>query len=280
MKQYYIHNGQSEIGPLNQDELKAHQLNKNTPVWYEGLENWTTAGNIDSLRSYFQSTPPPFNATNPHHNNSHSYTPPPPYFKETDYNKEERSFFLKYKNWIFLASGILILFLGYLILRDIRSRQLYNSQEAAINSVAEREKLRLKAEERQRIHALTLKNRGIRNNWHKYFTTTTNSYTYNTLGGIKNLIVKVQNDTEYHVNGVQVAVRYIKSNGGLYKTEYVLVSNIPPYSEGIAYAPDSDRGTSVDLEINSIYAKSFKFCYEQTSGGNGNHNDPWRCRGN
>ena len=61
MKQYYIHDGQMEKGPFDFEQLKSQSLKKETPVWYEGLENWSMAGNVDELQELFirKTTPPP-----------------------------------------------------------------------------------------------------------------------------------------------------------------------------------------------------------------------------
>ena len=61
MSQYYIFDGQAKRGPFDLEELKSKILNKETPVWYEGLTDWIMAGNIDELKEYFapKSTPPP-----------------------------------------------------------------------------------------------------------------------------------------------------------------------------------------------------------------------------
>ena len=60
MTQYFIHDGQKEKGPFDLEQLKAQSLTKDTPIWYEGLEQWTTAGNVEQLKELFSSrtTPP------------------------------------------------------------------------------------------------------------------------------------------------------------------------------------------------------------------------------
>lgn len=61
MKKYYLHNGTEQQGPFDLDELKAKQIDKNTPIWYEGLPEWTIAEKIDDLKEILKtSTPPPF----------------------------------------------------------------------------------------------------------------------------------------------------------------------------------------------------------------------------
>ncbi len=61
MRQYYIFDGQAKRGPFDLEQLKSRSLNKETPVWYEGLTAWIMAENIDELKDYFatKSTPPP-----------------------------------------------------------------------------------------------------------------------------------------------------------------------------------------------------------------------------
>jgi len=53
MKQYFIHNGQNEEGPFDLEQLKLQPLKKETPIWYEGLDKWTTAGEIEEIKILF-----------------------------------------------------------------------------------------------------------------------------------------------------------------------------------------------------------------------------------
>ena len=60
MRIYFIHDGTDEKGPFNIDELRSQPLKKETPIWYDGLGEWSTAGKIEELKEFFISTPPPF----------------------------------------------------------------------------------------------------------------------------------------------------------------------------------------------------------------------------
>jgi len=61
MRHYYIHDGSEQKGPFTFDELKGLNISKSTSIWYEGLENWTTAGHLEELKEIFKNTtPPPF----------------------------------------------------------------------------------------------------------------------------------------------------------------------------------------------------------------------------
>ncbi len=59
MKKYFLHNGTESSGPFDLEELKAKRITKNSPIWFEGMENWKTAGEIPELRTVFAFIPPP-----------------------------------------------------------------------------------------------------------------------------------------------------------------------------------------------------------------------------
>jgi hypothetical protein len=59
MKIYYLHDGANQSGPFNLQELQEKQINKDTPIWYEGLDEWTNAGEIAELKEIIKTTPPP-----------------------------------------------------------------------------------------------------------------------------------------------------------------------------------------------------------------------------
>lgn len=51
MKKYFLHDGNAQSGPYDLDDLKVKSLTKQAPIWYEGLHEWTTAGNVAELNS-------------------------------------------------------------------------------------------------------------------------------------------------------------------------------------------------------------------------------------
>lgn len=63
MKKYFLHNGSVQEGPFSIDELRQKNINSFTNVWYEGIENWTKAENIDELKSILSKLPPPLKKT-------------------------------------------------------------------------------------------------------------------------------------------------------------------------------------------------------------------------
>lgn len=71
MKKYYLHNGTESSGPFSFDELRALKITKTTPVWFEGMEKWKYANDIEELNELIAVTPPPFKA-------EEVIAPPPP----------------------------------------------------------------------------------------------------------------------------------------------------------------------------------------------------------
>ncbi|WP_310559846.1 GYF domain-containing protein [Flavobacterium sp.] len=60
MKKYYLHNGTESSGPFDIEELKAKNITKASPVWFEGMLHWKTAGEIPELNQLFVVNPPVF----------------------------------------------------------------------------------------------------------------------------------------------------------------------------------------------------------------------------
>ena len=50
-KIYYLYNGTKQLGPFNIEELMNQNIDLNTPVWFEGMNDWSTIGEIDELKN-------------------------------------------------------------------------------------------------------------------------------------------------------------------------------------------------------------------------------------
>ena len=59
MRTYYINNGEENGGPFTLAELKNQHLSKATLVWYQGIDEWKYANDIEELQSFFTAVPPP-----------------------------------------------------------------------------------------------------------------------------------------------------------------------------------------------------------------------------
>lgn len=58
MKTFFLFIDGEQQGPFNLEELKTKKIDRDTKVWFEGLEDWNNAEEIEELKSIFVSIPP------------------------------------------------------------------------------------------------------------------------------------------------------------------------------------------------------------------------------
>jgi len=59
MRYYFYSDGTGQRGPFSFNQLKDENIKKETLVWYEGLEDWKPAKEIEEIEEIFQLSPPP-----------------------------------------------------------------------------------------------------------------------------------------------------------------------------------------------------------------------------
>lgn len=59
MKHYYYTDNDQQLGPFTVEELKVKRLKKSTLVWTEGMQDWTSANEVEELQNFLISEPPP-----------------------------------------------------------------------------------------------------------------------------------------------------------------------------------------------------------------------------
>jgi len=120
MKKYFLHNGTESSGPFDLDELKAKSITKTTPVWYEGMENWKYAGEIEELKGLFVVMPPPIS----------SFTTSP-LTPKTAQKTSSRKILGLSKTSFFTIFGALIILVGISVLNTLQEKR---SQELEIKN--------------------------------------------------------------------------------------------------------------------------------------------------
>jgi hypothetical protein len=222
MKQYFIHNGKSQQGPFDLEQLKAQSINKDTQIWCEGLQSWTSADKIEELKSVLTSIPPEFSIK--------SITPPPIQNQPLPSSKQRSSIGRR----LLMGVGVIVLVLiGIFVFNQIKSQQ---QQTERLNSVNNEEDIKTQ----------------IRNNITSYVTAERNEYTYSNLGGIYNLKITVTNGTDYLIDNVKVKVIYIKGNGDVWNSQIIDFDLLRSQTKTTIKVPDTERGTSIQYEIVSI----------------------------
>lgn len=118
MKKFFLHNGSENIGPFDIEELKEKKITKDTPIWYEGLEDWKDASEIEELKSILLVTPPPL-----------SKKSAPQSFSETKVSEPKvKNYFMKALKIIAI---VLVIYLGGGL---IVSALKHNSSSSSANS--------------------------------------------------------------------------------------------------------------------------------------------------
>lgn len=269
MRNYFIYNGNDQLGPFSLEELKKQNISKHTLVWFDGLVDWTTVENIQELGGLINTPPPPPGQP--------LNQPPPVIEASAPYPTSQQE--ARTSNWKpLLLTGItlVIIVIAYLVYNN-------SSQATALQHLqTEQQKMDIAIQtkeniERKKEQETAKKNRLFRNNWSNYITVTHNKYRYSELGGIYGLWVMVNNNSDYRVEEIIATVTYIKADGGVWKTVEVPVYNISAHSEKGVGVPDVERGTSVIIGVNSMGSKEAQFCY--TPGNWANRvEDPYFCK--
>jgi hypothetical protein len=63
MKKYFYSNGQDKEGPFSIEELKIEDIKPDTLIWYEGLDDWTPAIDIEQVKLILELNPPDVSST-------------------------------------------------------------------------------------------------------------------------------------------------------------------------------------------------------------------------
>ena len=63
MKKYFYSNGGDKEGPLSIEELKIKDIGPDTLIWYEGLDDWTSAIEIEEIKFILELNPPNISST-------------------------------------------------------------------------------------------------------------------------------------------------------------------------------------------------------------------------
>lgn len=113
MKKYFLHNGTESSGPFSFEELKKLKITPKTPVWFEGMEKWKYAKDIDDLEVLFPIVPPPLVIEKKEEDSN-----------EIDADDNEKSFVSKYRFIIWTIVVLVIFTIGFNFMQNQRSQEL------------------------------------------------------------------------------------------------------------------------------------------------------------
>lgn len=257
MTGYYIQASSGKEGPFSLEELRKKDINTDTLISQDGAK-WIPAGTVRAIRQIISKTGPP------HH---FKKLEGPKYIFTADAITEPKT-----------RSRISALQWAAIVLLGLNGLVYYYKKNDSVipksSEVVHQNEIPLTPEKKiiavqNTINPTTGEERGnkdtinsnIRNNWPVFIKATHNDFKfYSKLGGIHHLQVIVQNKSDFPLDTVKIAVKYIR-HGQTYKTEYVTLYNIPERGELAAPAPTSRSGTSVILDITKIASQKLQFAY-------------------
>jgi len=59
MKKYFYSDGKEKFGPFSFEELKNENINRDILIWFEGLDDWKQAKDIEEFEEILKLIPPP-----------------------------------------------------------------------------------------------------------------------------------------------------------------------------------------------------------------------------
>ncbi|MDR2065630.1 MAG: CD225/dispanin family protein [Prevotellaceae bacterium] len=87
MKKYFYSDGTNSFGPFTLEELKEQNIQRETSVWYQGLNEWKKAGELLELSEIFKFVPPSVTKPNLYsknmENNTQNQRPPKTWLVES-----------------------------------------------------------------------------------------------------------------------------------------------------------------------------------------------------
>ncbi len=60
MKEYYIIIKDNQKGPFTKEEILKMNLSRETPIWYDGIDDWTVLSDLKEFKNQLKTKPPVF----------------------------------------------------------------------------------------------------------------------------------------------------------------------------------------------------------------------------
>lgn len=106
-RKYFVIIDNEQKGPLSFSDLELLNLDNHTPIWFEGIDEWTVLEKVDELNRLKKLVPPAYN-------NSDYISSLPPKFSSIK-DEDEVSFIVKNKMPLIILVVVVVLFVVYSI---------------------------------------------------------------------------------------------------------------------------------------------------------------------
>ncbi len=161
MKHYFIHDGKNQLGPFEKLELIEKLIKPETPIWHEGLTDWTTADKLPELSDLFVVKPPPFKKLesteeiDKTEKDKNTTTPPKlPETEEAKKSETNKKFKLGLFHYLAIIGIIIFVIISYTIYDKSKDEVATVNETLSAtqrNLEKEKEELRKAEDEKQRV---------------------------------------------------------------------------------------------------------------------------------
>lgn len=293
VKHYYISNNDQPKGPFALEQLPAHGLTATSMIWHEEMTDWQPASTVASVSALLPKLPPPLPGTLPppaKNGTTRSNISPAPALRATaSANKfSSPAVATATRKWWALGGGavviITLLVTGFIYKSESNAAELRATQELQSAAVSQQAtEAQQSAEVQQAVEAqqsaeaqrateaqqaAEAEQRAAKRAWHReHFleyvaVDVLPNYSVGTFGGISNGYFQFTNNSGYRLRNVVVAINYIKSDGGLYTTNYLTIDELAPHTPTTQAIPDSQRGIRVYGDIDHLEAPGLEYVYD------------------
>jgi len=245
-KKYWYSDGNEKFGVYSLEELKSREIKPDYLVWREGVEQWTRADEFEETKSLFANLPPAL-----------PKSPPPlqqiaPPLQQTERVIQSNEVVKSKDNTKMFAIGggvILLLIVCYFIFKPSDYPAQTYSQETTPNVTTTVEDNGAAQEEEK----ITQRKEYIKNNYQTFYEVSA-SWDTKTLGGLTNVVVSVNNTSEYPIDNIVIAVRVITSDGEVYDIQYLYFDKIKALQQASLEMSETNRGVSCGVSIAEVKA--------------------------
>lgn len=236
MNKFYFTDGENQFGPFTIDELKNEEITKDTLIWFEGLDDWKKANEIEEISMLFKSIPPPIKKA----------IVPPPLPLIHNYSLEKTKTKISNERIIaYVIGGIVCFFALVTIYQRNQTETIQQVKAETLQAIEQNQKEKQVSAQKQKANTQDIINELYKVKEEVF------SHKFRELGGVTDIQIKMNNPTRFKFRYIKVDISHFKANGNFYKTDEIYFYNVEPYSTQIESAPDSDRGTRLNTNITA-----------------------------
>lgn len=244
-KKYWYSDGNEKFGIYSLEELEKREIKPNYLVWREGIEQWIRADEFEETKSLFANLPPAL-----------PKSPPPLQQKapsqQTERNIQSDEVFKSKDNTKMFAIGggvILLLIVCYFIFKPAPVD--YSAQNDSQETITETTNVVEDNSASQEDEKINKRKEYIKNNYQTFYQLNA-SWDTKTLGGLTNVVVSVNNTSEYPIDNIVVAVKVITSDGDVYDVQYLYFDKIKALQQASLEMSETNRGVRCELSIAEV----------------------------